>query len=147
MTNEEAVRELKILKAESTTKLTENALDFAIKALTYNAKVEKYSSELAMAYAERKHDEEYLKELEERDADAYETGYLQGHIEGYQKAEKDYARPIGEWIDEGQYAEGHSEHAYLCKNCGYQIIELPNMIFENRFCKYCGADMQKGGAE
>ena len=48
-------------------------------------------------------------------------------------------RPQGEWVDEGQYAEGHSEHAYLCKICGYQIIE-------NRFCKYCGATM-KGGAE
>ena len=56
-------------------------------------------------------------------------------------------KPHGEWVDEGQYAEGHSEHAYICKKCGYQIIENPNMIFENRFCKYCGADMRKGGAE
>lgn len=55
-------------------------------------------------------------------------------------------RPQGEWIDEGQYAEGHSEHAYRCKKCGYHIIEKPNMIFENRFCKYCGADM-RGGVE
>lgn len=51
-------------------------------------------------------------------------------------------RPLGEWIDEGQYAEGHSEHAYTCKKCGYQIIELPSMIFENRFCKNCGAEMR-----
>ena len=57
------------------------------------------------------------------------------------------ARPQGEWIDEGQYAEGHSEHAYFCKNCNYEIIEKPNTISENRFCKNCGADMQKGGAE
>lgn len=56
-------------------------------------------------------------------------------------------RPQGEWIDEGQYAEGHSEHAYFCKNCNYEIIEKPNMISENRFCKNCGADMRKGGAE
>ena len=55
--------------------------------------------------------------------------------------------PQGEWVDEGQYAEGHSEHAYICKKCGYQIIENPNIIFENRFCKYCGADMRKVGAE
>lgn len=33
---------------------------------------------------------------EERDADAYETGYLQGHVDGYLKAEKDYANPRGE---------------------------------------------------
>ena len=51
-------------------------------------------------------------------------------------------RPLGEWIDEGQYAEGHSEHAYTCKKCGYQIIEKPNMISENRFCKNCGAEMR-----
>lgn len=63
------------------------------------------------------------------------------------KAEVLYERPQGEWIDEGQYAEGYSEHAYACKKCGYHIIENPNMIYENRFCKYCGADMRKGGAE
>lgn len=50
-------------------------------------------------------------------------------------------RPQGEWIDEGQYAEGHDEHAYRCKKCGYHIIEKPNMISENRFCRNCGADM------
>lgn len=53
-----------------------------------------------------------------------------------------YSRPQGEWIDEGQYAEGHSEHAYHCKKCGYHIIELPNTIFENRYCKNCGAKMR-----
>lgn len=62
---------------------------------------------------------------------------------GYKQAERDLKRPTGEWIDEGQYAEGHSEHAYICKNCGYQIIENPSMIFENRYCKCCGADMRK----
>ena len=56
-------------------------------------------------------------------------------------------RPQGEWIDEGQYAEGHSEHAYICKKCGYQIIENPNMLFENRYCKYCGVSMRKGDKE
>lgn len=51
-------------------------------------------------------------------------------------------RPQGEWVDEGQYAENYSEHAYFCKNCDYHIIEKPNMISENRFCKNCGADMR-----
>ncbi len=36
------------------------------------------------------------KYLEKRDADAYESGYLQGHIDGYLKAEKDYAKPQGD---------------------------------------------------
>lgn len=71
---------------------------------------------------------------------AWEQGYEAGLAQGKQD------RPKGEWIDEGQYAEGHSEHAYICKECGYQIVEKPSMIFENRFCKYCGADM-RGGAE
>lgn len=72
--------------------------------------------------------------------EAYEAGYEAG----YEKAKTELnERPKGEWIDEGQYAEGHSEHAYICKKCGYQIIANPNMIFENRYCKYCGADMRK----
>lgn len=53
-------------------------------------------------------------------------------------------RPQGEWIDEGLYADYHSEHAYRCKRCGWHIIESPDLIFENRFCKHCGAEM-KGG--
>lgn len=71
-------------------------------------------------------------------AGAYNGGYACGSREA--------KRPQSEWIDEGQYAEGHSEHAYFCKKCGYHIIELPNMISENQFCKNCGAKM-KGGAE
>lgn len=67
MTHEEAIKWLEGLKANEILSATKEALDLAIKALTYNAKVEKYGSELAMAYAERKHDEEYLKELEERE--------------------------------------------------------------------------------
>lgn len=44
----------------------------------------------------------------------------------------------GEWIDEGQYAEGHSEHFYRCSECGGHIIELRT----DDFCKHCGADMR-----
>lgn len=39
MSNEEAIRELKILKSKSTTELTENALDYAIHALEQIAPV------------------------------------------------------------------------------------------------------------
>lgn len=68
----------------------------------------------------------------------FKEGYKQAILDG----KTGYSRPTGEWIDEGQYVEGHSEHAYICKNCGYQIIENPSMIFENRYCKYCGAKMK-----
>ena len=39
MTNEDAIRELKILKSESTKELTESALDLAIKALEGKSKL------------------------------------------------------------------------------------------------------------
>jgi len=48
--------------------------------------------------------------------------------------------PTGDWIDEGQYAEGHSEHYYRCSECGGHIIALR----VDDFCKHCGADMRKG---
>lgn len=73
---------------------------------------------------------------------AYGDGYQDGYKEGYDKGYHDAQKPQGEWIDEGLYAEGHSEHAFTCKNCGYQIIVKPNMIYEERYCKYCGADMR-----
>ena len=67
------------------------------------------------------------------------------YLKGY-NACKDTIQPTGEWIDERQYAEGHSEHAYICKKCGYQIIKNPSMIFENRYCNCCGAKI-KGEVE
>lgn len=73
------------------------------------------------------------KYLEERDADAYETGYLQGHIDGYLKAEKDYARPQGEWIEQKNYP-----FCYECNQCGTENTHKAN------FCEHCGASM-KGG--
>lgn len=44
----------------------------------------------------------------------------------------------GHWIDEGQYAEGHSEHAFRCSECGGHIIEYE----PDAYCKYCGAEME-----
>ena len=67
------------------------------------------------------------------------VAYLKGRRQGQSEE-----RPTGEWIDEGQYAEGHSEHAYSCKNCGYHIIAQSSTILENLYCKHCGADMRKG---
>lgn len=48
-------------------------------------------------------------------------------------------RPRGEWVDEGQYAEGHNEHYYRCSECGGHIIK----IRVDDFCPNCGADMRK----
>ena len=78
------------------------------------------------------------KYREERDADAYETGFLQGHIEGYLKAEKNYARPQGEWIyTDNRWGLGDWE----CNKCHKYSNKDTN------FCPNCGAEMQKGGAE
>lgn len=47
-------------------------------------------------------------------------------------------RKKGEWIDEGQYTEGHSEHAYYCSQCEKHYI---GWIGEFNFCPNCGAEM------
>ena len=67
MTNEEAIKEIQRWINGCPYEETKEAFNLAIKALEYDAKVKKYGSELAMAYAEKKHDEEYLNELEERE--------------------------------------------------------------------------------
>ena len=90
------------------------------------------------------------KYLEERDADAYETGYLQGHIEGYQKAEKDYARPIGEWITRHKLNSfGQDVVCFECNKCGEYKVPLYHLLITEplKVCPNCGADMRKGGAE
>lgn len=56
---------------------------------------------------------------------------------------KEEGRKKGKWIDEGQYAESHSEHEFRCSECGGHIIE----IRPDDFCKHCGADMREGEEE
>ena len=46
----------------------------------------------------------------------------------------------GEWINDGIYAEGHSERAYRCSVCDEQFI---GKIGEYNFCPRCGADMKR----
>jgi DNA-directed RNA polymerase subunit RPC12/RpoP len=48
-------------------------------------------------------------------------------------------RKIGHWIDEGQYADYHSQHVYRCSECGDHIIE--DNTDDYRFCRYCGIRM------
>ena len=50
-----------------------------------------------------------------------------------------HAEPrTGHWINEGQYAEGHSERWYRCSECGGHIIEM----IPDDYCKFCGAKME-----
>jgi len=42
------------------------------------------------------------------------------------------------WIDEGFYAEGHSEHAYRCSVCDTHYI---GYVGEFNYCPTCGAEM------
>lgn len=47
---------------------------------------------------------------------------------------------MGRWIDEGFYAEGHSEHAYRCSECDEHYI---GYVGEFKHCPNCGAKMQE----
>lgn len=49
-------------------------------------------------------------------------------------------RKVGKWIDEGWYAEGHSEHAYRCSECDKHYI---GYVGEYKHCPNCGADMRE----
>ena len=46
----------------------------------------------------------------------------------------------GWWIDEGLYAEGHSEHAYRCSKCDEHYI---GYVGEYKYCPNCGAKMEE----
>lgn len=46
----------------------------------------------------------------------------------------------GHWIDDGQYAEGHSEHVYRCSECGKTYI---GYIGTYKECPDCGAKVDE----
>lgn len=67
-------------------------------------------------------------DMDERDADAFETGYIKGICE---------QRPQGEWKGKGIER--------ICSECGFDV---PVSKFKLcKFCPNCGASMVKGGAE
>ena len=68
MTNTEAIKLIQEIEEDGRNVTAEHiaALDLAVEALTYKAKIKKYGSELAMAYAEKAESDAYLKELNER---------------------------------------------------------------------------------
>ena len=43
---------------------------------------------------------------------------------------------VGKWIDDGWYAEGHSEHAYRCSECDEHYI---GYVGEYNYCPNCGS--------
>lgn len=43
----------------------------------------------------------------------------------------------GHWIDEGVYAEGHSEHAFMCSKCEKNYIGYARDL---KWCPNCGSD-------
>ena len=72
------------------------------------------------------------KYLEERDADAFESGYIVGLGE---------QRPQGEWILKETDCDDGGNNRYECTNCHYTDIHSDSA--EVNFCWHCGAEMQK----
>lgn len=51
-------------------------------------------------------------------------------------------KKFGRWIDEGQYADGHSLHAFRCSECGGHIIASVCQVYDgNPYCRWCGTKM------
>lgn len=67
-------------------------------------------------------------------APTVDKGYNEGHIDGMLKAEKLYARPIGEWVEE-------LPSVYYCSRCKSEPFG-DNLY---HYCPNCGAKMK--GAE
>lgn len=85
-----------------------------------------------------------LKNYRER-IPSYEAGYndakreiaLSGEYERcYERGKADAQPKMGHWIDEGFYADGHSEHAYRCSECDEHYI---GYVGEYKYCPTCGS--------
>jgi len=122
MTNEEVIESLKKLKSYHNGSYG-TAIDMAIKALEQQPCEDYISREEAIRVAE------------------------QGQIQGYEWQFKKLCTlpsvtpqpKIGKWIDDGWYAEGHSEHAYRCSKCDKNYI---GYVGEHKYCPNCGAKME-----
>lgn len=81
------------LKKDLKQYFTEGVLDGISAKLAFNQILHDIDNAPAVDTSDNKY-------LEERDADAYETGYLQGHIDGYKKAESDYQKGGADMMQE-----------------------------------------------
>ena len=59
------------------------------------------------------------------------------YMRGYEAAEREYKRPQGKWIVKSNGTTNY----YACNKC-----ENAGDI-QDKFCRECGADMRKGGAD
>ena len=85
-------------------------------------------------------DEEYVKQIDRlRLSGGIEDRSLQINVINAIKNGTPQPK-MGHWIDDGQYAEGHSEHACRCSKCGYTYIGYTDKYKE---CPNCGAKMQE----
>lgn len=81
---------------------------------------------------------EVVDKREIDNAPTVDKGYNEGHIDGMLKAEKLYARPIGEWkLDD-------TEQFCYCSNCEDTFYPRP-LDPSWDYCPHCGAKME--GAE
>lgn len=70
-------------------------------------------------------------------APTVDKGYNEGHIDGMLKAEKLYARPIGEWIPIND--KRGKEIACVCSACK----KNPKYDVHSAYCPNCGAKMEE----
>ena len=47
---------------------------------------------------------------------------------------------VGHWIDDGFYAEGHSERAFHCSKCGHSVLGFEEDLSDE--CPHCGSPME-----
>ena len=79
------------------------------------------------------------KELDERDSDSFETGYIKGICE---------QRPQGKWIV-ANFEEDYRDLKFKCSECGkiYEYTDFCKLARDTQcypnFCLKCGADMRK----
>ena len=72
-------------------------------------------------------------------------GFKKGFNEGYAQAQVDLERPQGEWIN---HRNDYGHNIANCSECG-KTIQWHDEDEDGipRYCWYCGAVMQKGGAK
>jgi DNA-directed RNA polymerase subunit RPC12/RpoP len=130
MTNEECVLQLEYLKDFKTPQQVE-ALDLAIKALEQQPCEDCISRQAVKEMLTEEWTKHIPMELD------INLSFVLGKINELPSVTPQ--PKIGRWIDDGWYAEGHSEHAYRCSKCDKNYI---GYVGEHKYCPNCGAKME-----